>query len=74
MGGDLITVPEEYEVHEALTRMREEGVRRMPVVNQSGVLIGIVTFDDLLPLIAEELADLARLSSTGRKREYALRH
>ena len=74
MGDDLITVPETYDVHEALTRMREEGVRRMPVVNTRGELTGIVTFDDLLPLVAEELAALARLPSTGRQRECALRH
>ena len=74
MGDDLITVPETYDVHEALTRMREEGVRRMPVVNTRGELTGIVAFDDLLPLIAEELAALALLPSTGRHRECALRH
>jgi predicted transcriptional regulator len=74
MGDDLITVPGSYDIHEALTRMKEEGVRRMPVVNDGGELKGIITFDDLLPLVAEELAGLARLPSTGRKRECALRH
>jgi len=74
MSDELVTVPEDYEVYEAMTRMREAGVRRMPVVNRNGALTGIVSLDDLLPLVAKELADLARLPSVGRKRESVLRH
>ena len=74
MSDELVTVPEDYEVYEAMAKMRREGVRRMPVVNKSGGLTGIVTFDDLLPVIAQEFADLASLPSAGRKRECALRH
>ena len=74
MSDELVTVPEDYDVYEAVTKMREEGVRRMPVVNRNGALTGIVSLDDLLPLVAQELADLARLPSVGRKRECALRH
>jgi len=36
-------------------------VRRAPVVSESGDLVGIVSFDDLLPVVSEQLAALAKL-------------
>ncbi len=44
-----------------MERLRERGVRRAPVVAASGDLIGIVSTDDLLGIIAEQLGSLARL-------------
>jgi CBS domain-containing protein len=38
--------------------MREEDVRRVPVVDD-GVLAGIVTLDDFIVLLANELGGLA---------------
>ena len=46
---------------EAIGRMSSRGVRRAPVVNESGDLVGIVSFDDLLPVVAEQLNALAKL-------------
>jgi CBS domain-containing protein len=46
---------------EAIGRMSDAGVRRAPVVNQAGELVGIVSLDDLLPVVSEELQGLARL-------------
>ena len=74
MGSEVVTVAEDCDAHEAIATMREKGVRRMPVVNANGALAGIVTMDDLLPILAEELVDLAKLPSGGRSREFATRH
>ncbi|HMK87909.1 MAG TPA: CBS domain-containing protein [Steroidobacteraceae bacterium] len=52
---------DEDEVEEAIERLRERAVRRAPVVDAHGSLIGIVSSDDLLELIAEELDAIARL-------------
>jgi CBS domain-containing protein len=38
--------------------MRERGVRRVPVLTASGALAGIIAIDDILDIIAEQLADL----------------
>lgn len=54
---------------EALRYMRGKGVRRMPVVDSSGALVGILTLDDLLGLLAEEMSELAKLVSHERQRE-----
>lgn len=60
-----VVIAADYEdVHAALERMRAHGVRRMPVVDDRGALVGIVTLDDLLGAL---LADMhALLEKTGR--------
>lgn len=52
-----------------LQRMRSHGVRRLPVVNDRGGLEGIVTVDDLLELLSEELLSLSRLVNREIERE-----
>jgi CBS domain-containing protein len=49
--------------------MRAIGVRRMPVVDDSGGLVGILTLDDLLELLADELSFLAKLVKHEQDKE-----
>jgi CBS domain-containing protein len=69
MTTDLVTSREDESLLDALKKMRSFGVRRLPVVNDKGGLEGILTFDDLIDLIAEELSDLTNLVSREQKRE-----
>ena len=48
-------------VTEALGVMRGKRIRRLPVVNRDGGLVGMVTTDNLLDLLAAELSMLAGL-------------
>lgn len=57
--------------HEAIGQMSARGVRRAPVVSESGDLVGIVSFDDLLPVVSEQLTALARLIGGQARREGA---
>jgi CBS domain-containing protein len=43
-------------VETASMRMREHGVRRLPIVGDDGKVIGIVTADDLFLMLGRELA------------------
>jgi len=43
--------------------MRKNGVRRVPVVDKQGQLVGIVTVDDLVQLLGAELSGLGKLIS-----------
>jgi len=43
---------------DAIATMAEEGVRRLLVTDTVGRLVGILSIDDLVPLLGEELAAL----------------
>lgn len=58
---ELAVVKEDTGVFEAIQYMREIGVRRLPVVNGEGAIIGILAMDDLLDLMTEELSMLTKL-------------
>lgn len=73
MTGDLTTVREYEGVFETIQRMRAKGARRAPVVDQDGALIGIISADDFIDLLAEELSELAKLFSREQKREAEMR-
>lgn len=60
MSEPLVTVREDVGVIEAVRMMRARGVRRLPIVDSDDALLGIVTVDDLLELISEELAALSK--------------
>jgi CBS domain-containing protein len=67
--GELLTVREQDGIPDALRLMREKGVRRVPVLTHSGALAGILTIDDLLDLMAEELGAFARTIDRERVHE-----
>jgi CBS domain-containing protein len=73
MSGGVFAVREQDGLAEVLRAMREHGVRRVPVVTPSGALAGILTIDDLLELVADELGDFVRTISRERVRETRLR-
>lgn len=73
MSSELVTVPENHGVLETIEIMRFKGLRRVPIVDADGRLIGIVTIDDLLEVLAEELTDIARIVSREQLHEQQAR-
>ncbi len=69
MTSNPTTVCETDAVFDAFERMQRSAVRRLPVVDAEGRLVGIVAFDDLVELLAQELGDLAKTVRHGGKRE-----
>ena len=69
MARELFVALENEDIHEAIQRMRYRGVRRLPVVDRQGALVGVIALDDLLEYIADELTGIARISSRGRHAE-----
>ncbi|TAK43938.1 MAG: CBS domain-containing protein [Betaproteobacteria bacterium] len=70
---ELLELSETAGVAETVAVMRMKGVRRLPVVDQDGVLIGIIAADDILGLLAEELAGLATMVAREHRKENAER-
>ena len=60
MTTDVVSVRDDDSVLDVLALMRRRGVRRVPVVTRAGLLVGIVTLDDLLHIVVAQLDDLGR--------------
>jgi CBS domain-containing protein len=69
MSVDLVTSPERESLYDVLKKMQSHGIRRLPVINDRGGLEGILTLDDVMELLSEELTDLAKLVAKEQKRE-----
>jgi CBS domain-containing protein len=69
MSPDFATVKESIGVFEAIQYMRGKGVRRLPVVSENGALVGILTLDDVLELLSEELLELAKVVRYEQRKE-----
>ena len=65
----FITANAQDDVHTALDLMRRHGIRRIPLVNDDGNLVGIVTVDDLFAHLGEELHRLSRAIYMEQSRE-----
>jgi CBS domain-containing protein len=59
MPSELITIGEHEGIFNATQYVFGYQVRRLPIVDSDGKLVGIVTMDDLLGLLARELGNLA---------------
>lgn len=53
----------------ALRTMRRAGVRRLPVVNGRGEVVGVLSLDDLLEFVAREVESLSGAVRNGRQIE-----
>ena len=73
MSYELVTVTEDTKLLDTLKLMRDKGVRRIPVVNQQGELEGLLSVDDLLELLAEQLTDIVSLIHKEQSRESKIR-
>jgi CBS domain-containing protein len=73
MSTDLITARESDSLLDVMRSMRRKGVRRVPVVGAENELMGIVTMDDVLTILSEELSLLVDAMGSEGKRELLMR-
>lgn len=73
MSTDLVTARAEDSVNDVLATMRAKGVRRVPVTTDQGVLVGILTLDDLLEIVAEEMRGFVLALESAQKHEKRVR-
>lgn len=73
MSSELLILAESDELADTTAKMRARGVRRAPVVDNAGLLVGILTLDDILEVVAGELADLVRLTVREQHHEREVR-
>ena len=69
----LVTVQESDDLMATIKRMRQYGIRRVPVVNSRGGLVGVLAVDDILDVITEQLKDIDQLIVNEQIKEKKLR-
>jgi CBS domain-containing protein len=60
MSLEIYTVSENSSIWDTFELMRAKGIRRVPVVNDQNELQGILTIDDVLEIIADEVSAVAK--------------
>jgi CBS domain-containing protein len=73
MSADLVSVKSDASVIDLLRTMRAKGLRRLPVTDAAGVLVGLVSLDDLLGVVTEELRATVAAIEAEQARESRLR-
>lgn len=61
MTPDIVVATSDTSTNSALRLMRDGPFRRLPIVNHEGVLIGLVTIDDMLIRIGREFGEIGSL-------------
>ena len=73
MSLELVTASTHDDLDETVRLMRVKAVRRVPVVDDAGELVGVLSLDDLMGRAADYLAHVRALITRERMRETALR-
>jgi CBS domain-containing protein len=66
---DVVMAQETDDLSDVLERMAQQGVRRMPVVDGRGALVGIFTLDDWLETLSRDLQRVLKLIDRERREE-----
>jgi CBS domain-containing protein len=69
MSADLFTAREQDTVEDGLRKMQEHGVRRLPIVDEGGGLVGILTLDDVLRYLTAQQSELVALVAREQQHE-----
>ena len=73
MGTKVVIAGASEGLVDGIERMRAHAVRRLPIVDHKGALVGIVTLDDLLTLHARQAVALAEIVSKEQVHEQRTR-
>lgn len=65
----LVSVRENQNLDDALDVMRENGIRRAPVVDDEGALVGMLAVDDIVELFADRMCQLSMLITRQQRIE-----
>lgn len=57
----LVTTSVNDDIETVLNKMKNNGIRRIPVVENDGSLAGIITMDDMLDILIQDFASVAHL-------------
>jgi CBS domain-containing protein len=61
----LQTVSQNEGIYDGIRKMREAGVRRLPIVDDNGKAVGILSFGDIAALLAKEAMELTETTTSA---------
>jgi predicted transcriptional regulator len=73
MSAAVLTVNKDNGIEHALREMRRAGVRRAPVVDEAGLLVAVLSVDDVIDHLAVQLGHIADIIRMGQQSEADLR-
>ena len=73
MSSEPVVAHEQDSLYDTLKRMRARGVRRVPVTTDDGQIVGVLSVDDAISLLASELNDIDALIVNEQEREREMR-
>lgn len=63
-----VTIRQDLGIFDAARTFAKTGVRRLPVVTAGGALVGVITMDDVVMLLGNEMGHMAGALSAGLRR------
>jgi len=69
MSQEIVAVHEDNSIDFALQEMKRAGVRRVPVVDATGKLTGVLAMDDVIDHLASQLTHIAGAIRTEQQKE-----
>jgi CBS domain-containing protein len=69
-----ITINVNEGIYDAILVMRKKGIKRLPVTNDDGSLFGVISADEVLKLMGDEINNLAKISDSQLRNEKGIRY
>jgi len=66
--GDVFTADPSMNLFDAVQVMSDEGIRRLPIVDDNGALRGIITLDDTLVLLGNVMSEVSSTIESQSKK------
>ncbi len=73
MSLNLTTAKITDSVFHVINLMKENGIKRIPLIDSEGTLVGILSADDLIGMLASEMTDISKIIEQQRNVEFVRR-
>ena len=74
MNASVITIGRNEDIYEAMRMMALNNITGLPVVDDEGILVGIITEKDILVLLCNRLEETGMDGEVGKVGEFMTRH
>ncbi len=74
MSRDVVTSLETDTLMDVLSNMRRKGIRRVPIVSLQGILQGLITLDDMIEMLAEQMQSLVMAINSEQIKERSIKN